>query len=272
MRKVHEGIYGNHSGLRSLVHKLVRVGYYWPTMQKDVEAYVKTCDKCQRFSNIIRQPTEKLTSMTALWPFAQWGLDIMGPFLTTMRQLKFLVVEIDYFIKWVEAEALATIIEKNVWSFVWRCIVCRFGIPRVLVSDNRKQFDNDSFQDFCSQLGIRNHYSSPTHPQANGQVEVTNRSLLKIIKIRLKGAKGIWPEELPSILWAYKTTARTPTRETPFQLTHGSKVVILAEDALTSYRVHNHDESKNDEAIHLQLDLVDEVRATVEQRLARYQD
>ena len=96
--------------------------------------------------------------------------------------------------------------------------------------------------------------------------------MLKIIKIRLKGAKGIWPEELPSILWAYKTTARTPTRETPFQLTHGSKVVILAEDALTSYRVHNHDESKNDEAIRLQLDLVDEVRATVEQRLARYQD
>ena len=168
IREVHEGIYGNHSGSRSLVHKLVRAGYYWPTMQKDTEAYVKTCDKCQRFNNIIRQPTEELTPMTALWPFAQWGLDIIGPFPTTMRQLKFLVVGIDYFIKWVEAEALATITKKNVWSFAYRCIICRFGIPRVLVSDNRKQFDNDSFRDFCSQLGIRNHYSSPTHPQANG--------------------------------------------------------------------------------------------------------
>ncbi|XP_023888842.1 uncharacterized protein LOC112000902 [Quercus suber] len=92
----------------------------------------------------------------------------------------------------------------------------RFGIPRVLVSDNGKQFDNDSFWDFCSQLGIWNHYSSLAHPQANGQVEVTNRSLLKIIKIRLDGAKGIWAEELPSILSAYRTTARTPTGETPF--------------------------------------------------------
>ena len=143
-------------------------------MQKDAEAYVKTCDKCQRFNNIIRQPIEKLTSMMALWLFAQWGLNIMGPFPTAMRQLKFLVMGIDYFTKWVEAEALATITEKNAWSFVWRCIVCRFGIPRVLVSDNGKQFDNDSFRDFCLQLGIRNHYSFPAHPQANGQVEVTN--------------------------------------------------------------------------------------------------
>ena len=71
MREVHEGICENHSRSRSLVHKLVRAEYYWPTMQKDAEAYVKTCDKCQRFSNIIRQPTEDLTPMTAPWPFAQ---------------------------------------------------------------------------------------------------------------------------------------------------------------------------------------------------------
>ena len=196
----------------------------------------------------------------------------MGPSLTTVRQLKFLVVGIDYFIKWVEAEALATITEKNIRSFVWRCIICRFGIPRVLVSDNGKQFDNNAFRDFCSQLGIRNHYSSPAHSQANGQVEVTNRSLLKIIKTRFEGAKGIWPEELPSILWAYRTTTRTPMGKTPFQLTYGNEAVIPVEIGLTSYRVDNHDEGRNDEAIRLQLDLVDEVRATAEQRLAQYQD
>ena len=200
MREVHEGICENHSGSRSLVHKLVRAGYYWPTMQADVEAYVRACDKCQRFSNIIRKPTEELTPMMAPWPFAQWGLDIMGPFPSAIQQLKFLVVGIDYFTKWVEVGALATITEKNIRSFIWRCIICKFGIPRVLVLDNGKQFDNDSFWDFCSQLGIRNHYFSFAHPQANGQVEVTNQSLLKIIKTRLERAKGIWLEELPSIL------------------------------------------------------------------------
>ena len=99
-----------------------------------------------------------------------------------------------------------------------------------------------------------------------------NQSLLKIIKTRLEGAKGIWPKELPSILWAYKTTTRTPTGETPFRLTYRSEAVIPGEVGLTSYRVHNHDESTNDEAIRLQLDLVDKVKATAEQRLARYQD
>ena len=96
--------------------------------------------------------------------------------------------------------------------------------------------------------------------------------MLKIIKTRLEGAKGIWPEELTSILWAYRTMTRTPIGETPFRLTYGSEAVILAEVRLTSYRVHNHDESKNDEAIRLQLDLVDEIRAMAEQRLAWYRD
>ena len=138
--------------------------------------------------------------MTTPWPFAQWGLDIMGPIPMALRQLKFLVVGIDYFTKWVEAEPLTTITEKNIRSFVWRNIICRYGIPRVLVSNNRKQFNGKQFKDFCSELGIKNHYSSPTHSQANGQVEVMSRTLLKIIKTQLEGAKGIWPNELPSVL------------------------------------------------------------------------
>ena len=92
--------------------------------------------------------------------------------------------------------------------------------------------------------------------------------MLKIIKTRLEGAKGIWPEELPSILWAYRTTVRAPTRETSFRLMYGSEAVIPAEVWITSYRVHNHDENRNDKAMQLQLDLMDELRTTAEQRLA----
>ena len=141
----------------------------------------------------------------------------------------------------------------------------------MLVSDNGKQFDNSAFRDFCSELGIKNHYLSPAHPQANGQVEVTNRSLLKIIKTRLEGVKGIWPNELLSVLWAYRTTARTPTGETSFRLAYGINAVILAEVGLTSYRVENYSKD-NEDALCLQVDLVDEVRATTEQRLMRYQN
>jgi transposase InsO family protein len=84
------------------------------------------------------------------------------------------VVGIDYFTKCVEAEPLATITEKNVRGFVWKMIICIFGIPRVFISDNGQQFDNSHFREFCEELGIRNHYSSLGHPQANRQVEVIN--------------------------------------------------------------------------------------------------
>ncbi|XP_030923156.1 uncharacterized protein LOC115950044 [Quercus lobata] len=132
LREVHEGACGNHSGARSLVHKVIRSGFYWPTIQADAKAYVKVCDQCQRFSNIPRQPAEYLTPMMAPWPFAQWGLDILGPFPTGTRQMKFLVVGIDYFTKWVEAEPLAKITQQNVKNFVWKNIKPVYYTSRAL--------------------------------------------------------------------------------------------------------------------------------------------
>ena len=88
--------------------------------------------------------------------------------------MKFLVVDIDYFTKWVEAELLASITQQNVKNFVWKNIVYRFGVPKILMSGNGLQFDNALFRDFCAHFGIQNHYSSPAHPQANGQSEVAN--------------------------------------------------------------------------------------------------
>uniref|UniRef100_A0A2N9I792 Uncharacterized protein n=1 Tax=Fagus sylvatica TaxID=28930 RepID=A0A2N9I792_FAGSY len=271
IREVHEGVCGNHSGARSLAHKLTRAGYYWPSLLHDATQFVKACDKCQRFANVPRVPPEEFTPITSPWPFAQWGLDIMGPFPVGTKQAKFLVVAIDYFTKWVEAEPLATISEKNVKSFVWKAVICRFGIPRVLISDNGKQFDNGPFRELCAQLNIRNHYSSPRHPQANGQVEVTNRTLLKQIKTRLEGAKGMWVEELPSVLWAYRTTVRTPTKETPFKLTYGTEAVIPVEIGLTTLRTTFHNEGENEGQLRLNLDLLDEARERAARRIALYQ-
>jgi hypothetical protein len=85
----------------------------------------------------------------------------MGPFSVGTKQAKFLVVTIDYFTKWVEVKPLATISEKNVKGFVWKAVICRFGIPQVLIFNNGKQFDNGPFKELCSQLNIKNHYSSP---------------------------------------------------------------------------------------------------------------
>ena len=82
------------------------------------------------------------------------------------------------------------IIEAKVTSFVWKNIICRFGVPCVIISDNGKQFDNPRFRKFCQDLGVKNHYTFPRHRQANGQTEVTTRSLLKLSKLGLKGQRG----------------------------------------------------------------------------------
>ena len=114
--------------------------------------------------------------------------------------MKFLLVAIDYFTKWVEVEPLVVIIEGKIQSFIWKNIFYRFGIPKTIIFDNGWQFNSQEFREFFAELGILNHYSSPRHPQANEQAEVTNCTLLKLIKVGLERAKGAWPEELPGVL------------------------------------------------------------------------
>ena len=133
-------------------------------------------------------------------------------------------------------EALTTITEARIKNFVWKNIICRFGIPLTIILDNGRQFDSQGFKNFYSGLGIKNQYSSLGHPQANGQTEVMNRTLLRIIKAKLDEAKGAWPEELPNVLWAYRTTTRTSTGETPFRLTYETEAVIPVEIGAASTR------------------------------------
>ena len=112
----------------------------------------------------------------------------------------------DYFTKWAEAEALANIRDVDVKKFISRNIVTRFGVPESLVSNNGLQFDSKAFRKFCSDLNIKNKYSTPVYPQSNGQAEATNKVIMTELKKRLEGTKGIWAKELPNVLWAYRTT------------------------------------------------------------------
>ena len=96
--------------------------------------------------------------------------------------------------------------------------------------------------------------------------------MLKIIKTRLEGAKEIWPDELPGVLWAYRTTVRTSTKETPFKLAYGSEAVIPAEVHMANHRVKEYQVEENEVQLHLNLDLIDEVKTDTEQRTSRYKN
>ena len=124
----------------------------------------------------------------------------MGPLLKAPLGKKFLLVATDYFTKWIEAEPLSRIQDVETKNFVWENIITRFGIPRAIISDNDAQFNSGLFREYCSGFGIHNYYSTPTYPECNGQVEVSNKTVLVGIKKRLERAKGRWTEELLNVL------------------------------------------------------------------------
>ena len=164
LEELHEGICGSHTGGRSLSHRAIIQGYWWPVMQKEAQEYVKKCDQCQRFSPNIHQPGGVLNPLFSPWLFAQWNLDIVGPFPKVLGNKKYLLVDTDYFTKWVEVEPLANIKDVDAKKFIWKNIITRFGVPHTLISDNSLQFDNNAFRRYCYDLGITNKYSTPAYP------------------------------------------------------------------------------------------------------------
>ena len=198
MAELHDGVCGNHLGSRTLAHKVHTQGYYWPTMRAYVVAYVRKCDRCQRQALVSKVPTQDQTIITSPWSFAQWGMDIVGPLPTTSAQKKLLLVATDYLSKWIEAEAFASIKDKEVVQFVCKNIVCRFEIPQSIVTNNWPQFDSRIYRNFYRELKIKNLYSTPRYPQSNGQAKASNKTLLSTLKKRLHSTKGKWVDEL---LW-----------------------------------------------------------------------
>ncbi|XP_015932490.1 uncharacterized protein LOC107458799 [Arachis duranensis] len=188
-------------------------------------------------------------------PFAQSGVGLLGPFPPGPGQVKYLIVAIDYYTKWVEAESLATITAVNCQKFLWRQVITRFRIPESVILDNGTQFTGKKFKEFLSGLGIKQRFSSVDHPQSNRQVEATNKIILKGLKKRLKGKKGSWADQLASVLWSYRTSPQSSTSKTTFRLTYGVDAVIPVEIGESSPRLLLGGGSKV-----VEKDLVDEIR------------
>ena len=177
----------------------------------------------------------------------------------------------NYFTKWAKSKALANIRDVNVKKFVWRNIVTRFGVLESLVSDNGLQFDSKAFRKFCSDLNIKNKYSTPIYSQSNGQAKAINKAIVNGLKKRLEGIKGMWVEEFSNVLWAYRTTPKRSTGETPFSLMYRGEAIISAEVSLCSARVSGFVPVENEELMVKQLDSLKECRESSTIKLSEYQ-
>ncbi|GAA0148792.1 hypothetical protein LIER_08134 [Lithospermum erythrorhizon] len=166
-----------HIGGKSFALKITREGYAWPTMMNDFLEYVKRCDSCQKMKAVPRQLVVKMTPVVCLIPFAMWGIDLVGQFMKPVTKYKDAAVAVDYFSKWVEAMPLRNTTAEEIMEFIWKNIITRYGIPKILVSDNGPQFDASLVRGMCKHLEIEHRFAPVCYPQANGQVEVMKRTI-----------------------------------------------------------------------------------------------
>lgn len=146
--ELHREICEMHSEAWCMASRVLRVGYYWPTLEQDAQSFIQKCSECQKFVALHIFPFEELHQILSSWPFTTWGMDILGPFLLAKGQVKFLIVSIDCFTKWVEVEPLVTITTQQVSKFCWKNAICKHDLPHCLVTDNDHQFIDGDFERF----------------------------------------------------------------------------------------------------------------------------
>ncbi|CAH9110567.1 unnamed protein product [Cuscuta europaea] len=188
------------------------------------------------------------------------GIDLVGPLPRAAGNNRYIIVAVDYFTKWVEAEPLASITGARCQKFVHKNILTRFGVPQEIISDNGTQFEAAPFQEILREWGIKHRFSSVAYPQGNGQVENANRTIMEGLKKNLQDAGGSWVDELPNILWCYRTTPRRATGETPFALCYGFEAKAPTEVTIPSRRVEQYDPEVNEENMKIDLHLVEDRR------------
>lgn len=218
LRQTHDHPLSGHQGQETTFIKTSEV-YYWPNMKADIIEYVKTCKTCQRRERRRGEaPLKPIRKVTL--PFYQVGLDVMGPLPMTLTGKQYIVVAVDHFTKWVEARALEEADAQSIISFLHDDVICRHGVPKIMSTDRGSEFINELMEAVTRIYDIHHVKTTAYHPQGNGQVERTNRTL-KDILAKITPPKGDWSHYLNSALFATRVAKQASTNFSPAELLHG---------------------------------------------------
>ena len=180
---MHKGACGGHLYWKSTSNKILRAGYYWPTLFIDVYHKVRACLECQKFAGKEKLHSLPLKPISIEAPFQQWGLDFIGEIHPpSIGKHKWILTETDYFTNWIEAAPVRNAIDAVIIKFLIENILSRFGCPRKLVTDNAQSFKSEKLVSFCQNHNITLSHSTLYYPQGNDLAESSNKSLVQIIK------------------------------------------------------------------------------------------
>ena len=170
-------------------------------METDCHHYSRTCHKCQINADKVHVPLVTLNVLTSPWPFAMWGIDTIGEIRPiAFNRHRFILVAIDYFTKWVEVASFATVTKNVVARFIKHNLVCHYGVPEKIITNNGTNLNNMMITEFCRKFKIQHHNSSPYRPKMNEAVEAANKNIKKIVKKMTVTFKD-WHEMLPFSLY-----------------------------------------------------------------------
>jgi hypothetical protein len=230
MKELHAGLCGAHIISRPLLGKVFRQGFYWLKAASDAVDLVQKCENCQKCARDQKQPSSLTQLIQPTWPLQRWGLDLLGPLPPAQGNLKYVVVAVEYFSKWIEAKPLATITSATVQKFFWQNIVCRFVVPKAITVVNGTQFDAEMFKVFCDRIGTRIHFALVRHQESNGLVDRANGIIMtEIMQLIFNQPRGKWPNELFKVVWSHNTIVSRSTSFTPLKLLFGDEAITLEE-------------------------------------------
>nr|GEW53222.1 reverse transcriptase domain-containing protein [Tanacetum cinerariifolium] len=219
LKACHYGPTRGHHGPNYIAKKVFDSRFYWPTIYCDAQDLVKNCNVCQRQGKISQRDEMPQNSIQVCEIFDVWGIDFMGPFLSS-RGNKYILIDVDYLLKWVEAKALPTNDAQVVCKFL-KNLFARFRTPRAIISDRGTHFCNDQFAKVMLKFDVTHRLATPYHPQTSIRVEVSNRSLKCILERTVGENRASWSDKLDDALWACRTAYKTPIGCTPYKLVYG---------------------------------------------------
>ena len=177
----HDHACRGHFSANKTATKILQCEFYMPTMFRDAHAYCISCERCQKLRSISKRNMMPLNPILIVEIFDMWGIDFMGPFSNSFDYL-YILIDVDYVSKWVEAVACMTNDHRVVVKFLKDTIFARFGTPRAIISDGGKHFHNQIFEQLMKKSFITHKVATPYHPQTSGQVKVSNREIKHILK------------------------------------------------------------------------------------------
>jgi hypothetical protein len=193
LRELHDGPAGGHFVGDTTTHKILRDGYYWPTLFRDAHTYARNCKSCQMSTGREKREVVPLQLVTISRPFEKWGLDVIGEITPNYsKQHKYILTATYYFTKWAEDIPLTHVNEKVVIQFIEQKLITRFGMPSILIFDNAAYFSSTLLTKFSLDKGIIIRYSANYYPQGNGVAESTNKNLVRILKKTVANNQRNW--------------------------------------------------------------------------------